>query len=260
MRAPESKRQSWLSRIDPIHGIVKREDLLTRGLTPSAISRRMRSGELNEIHKSVYLVAGHALTWRSRIVAATLASEGYASHRCAAALWQLPCGDRVVEVTTERRRHATNVIWHKGSLRACDITTIDRIPVTGIHRTLLDLGTVVGREALEDAVDDAIGRKLTSAQWLEKEIARVGAQGRKGPSALAAVLAAGDDRPPSWLERRFIRLLATATLPTYQREYPTLGYRLDFAWPHALLAVEVHGDKWHRKRLRWAKDSSVTTD
>ena len=255
MRVPRSKPRSWLSHIRPVHGIVTRQQLLDASLTPSAITRRIQNGEIVVIHRGVYLIPTHALTWRSRVVAATFAGQGFASHRAAAALWELPGFDeRLVEVTTERRPRATNIVWHRRKLDPCDTTSIDDIRVTGVHRTLVDLGDVVDRTAVEDAVDSALSRRLTSADWLLRELQRIGTSGRKGARVLAGILNEGDERPPSWLERRFIRLLARATLPPYQREFPILNYRLDFAWPEVSLAIEVHGERWHRRRLRWAKD------
>jgi very-short-patch-repair endonuclease len=234
---------------------VTREHLLEIRLSTSAIGRLIEKGDLVVVHQGVYLVAAHALTWRSRVVAATLLGDGSASHRSAAALWQLPgVEERLVEVTTERRPRATNVIWHRRNVHRRDTTTIDDIRVTGIHRTLMDLGDVVSRDIVEDALDNALARKLTSADWLLRQLDQVGINGRKGARVLADLLNAGSDHAPSWLERRFIRLLGQATLPPYRREFPVQGYRVDFAWPEVSLAVEVHGAKWHKRRLRWAKD------
>ncbi len=255
MRVSTSKPRSWLSTIEPVHGIVSREQLRKAGLSTSAIDRRIECGDLVVIHKGIYLVAAHALTWRSRVVAATLAGDGPASHRCAGAVWNLNgFNEGIIEVTTMRRPRTTSTVWHRRELGACDVTAIDGIRVTSIHRTLIDLGDVVDQSVVEDAVDSALSRKLTSAEWLQRQLERIGTNGRMGARLLADILNEGDARPASWLERRFIRLLGDATLPAYRREWPVLEYRLDFAWPEVTLAVEVHGEKWHRKRLRWAKD------
>lgn len=98
---------------------------------------------------------------------------------------------------------------------------------------------------------------MTSARWLERQLSRLGTRGRKGASVLRSILDEGDEEKwPSWLERRFIRLLHGAHMSEYEREHRACGgkYRLDFAWPGALLGIEVHGGKWHRRRLRWDED------
>lgn len=56
---------------------------------------------------------------------------------------------------------------------------------------------------------------------------------------------------PSPLETLFSQQLATAGLPTPARELrfdPARGWKLDFAWPEALVALEIEGGTWTRGR------------
>ena len=185
-------------------------------------------------------------------MAAAFLGRGHASHRSAAALWKL-CDDTVIEITTSHRPKEPSVIWHRRSLPQADCTRMEGIPVTSIHRTLIDLGDVAADDVVEDALDRALERGITSAEWLERQIERVGTKGRKGPRVLKDILERGITHA-SWLERRFVRLLDRSSVPQHFREFAVAPYFIDFAWPEVLLGVEVHGAKWHRRRKRWPKD------
>ncbi|MGH2806993.1 MAG: hypothetical protein ACRDKT_06935 [Actinomycetota bacterium] len=192
---------------------------------------------------------------RTWILAATMwAGNAVASHRCAARIWGLSGFERApVEISTTRGvRHPRVIVHCAKALARTDRTTVGGIPVTSIHRTLIDLGDVATPAQVEDALDEAVRRGLTSADWLRKQLARVGTHGRKGASVLRDLLTDDDDRP-SWLERRFIRLVSKTEMQPFRREHPVLDrYFIDFAWPEARLGVEVRGEKYHRKR--WLRD------
>ena len=57
--------------------------------------------------------------------------------------------------------------------------------------------------------------------------------------------------PTSPLETQFARQLATAGLPTPAAEFlfdPVRKWRVDFAWPESLVALEIEGGTWTRGR------------
>ena len=68
----------------------------------------------------------------------------------------------------------------------------------------------------------------------------------------------GEGPPPSWLERRFIRLLTDSDLKGFVREHPVNTYFIDFAWPEIRLGIEVHGARWHKRR--WQADLARHND
>jgi very-short-patch-repair endonuclease len=77
----------------------------------------------------------------------------------------------------------------------------------------------------------------------------------------AAVLWGG----PSAVEVRVARLLRESGLPKPRRQLVVVSdgrrYRLDFAWPEFLVALECDGKKWHdfeRDRRRWSAISAAT--
>lgn len=253
MRTQVTNPRGWRDLGPTPHGVVTRGQLISAGLSTSAVTRLIARGELLPLYRGVFLMSGHDESWKARLMGATLASSGHASHRAAAHLWGILDGRSQLEVTARHRLRDDSVIWHRNGLHPAETTILDGIPITGIHRTLIDLGDVSGRQLVEDALDRALEKRLTSTEWLHTQIAERGTQGRKGAALLKSILDQGHEKA-SWLERRFIRCLAKAKLPEYQREFSVGGYFVDFAWPELFLAVEVHGAKWHKNRRRWEKD------
>jgi predicted transcriptional regulator of viral defense system len=175
MRAIEPKPHDWRDHAKVQHGVVTRQQLLASGLSSSAVNRLVAKTDLRALHRGVYLVAGHQHDWVSSLIAATLVSEGHASHRSAAKLWDL-LDDRAVpvEVTTPGQPRDERISWHRRLLPPCDTTTVRGIPVTSIHRTLIDLGDVADRQLVEDALDRALERRMTSSDWLLSRIGDLG--------------------------------------------------------------------------------------
>ncbi|HEX2058699.1 MAG TPA: DUF559 domain-containing protein [Actinomycetota bacterium] len=95
---------------------------------------------------------------------------------------------------------------------------------------------------------------LVSPDRLHAVVARN--RGRRGCRALGSVLGAGvrEGRWTSALERRVESVLAGADLPAFVREYPFAPYRLDFAWPEQLVAIEADGRRWHSSSDDFVRD------
>jgi len=140
-----------------------------------------------------------------------------------------------------------------------DLTEIDGVPVTKIERTLLDLSGVSDPDSLEEAVDCALRRRLTTVSRLRLRL-RSGS-GRHGIKKLRSILAERDDkgRPSaSAFETRLNRLLLRSGLPA-MREYTIWDggefvARVDFCFPDSKLIIEADGYRWHSGRRAWQRD------
>src|SRR5262245_44204599 len=147
------------------HGVLSRAQLRELGFTVKAINHRISKGRLHPIWRGVYAVGRPQVTQRGRWMAAVLACGPHAvlSHLSAAALWRIRVhrsqgGTPVVDVSVPRyrRRQLKDVRLHRCSFRSPrDVTRRDGIPVTSPARTLIDLATVLDREQLEAAVNEA---------------------------------------------------------------------------------------------------------
>jgi very-short-patch-repair endonuclease len=180
--------------------------------------------------------------------------DGVVSHRAAAWLWGLlPDEGKVVEVSVPRSRGPglDGVVVHRSRDLVPEHTTVRRgIAVTNPLRTLVDLGAVCSRWAVEDALDRGLAERrfrVAAVEWMLHEVAR---PGRRGCGVLRAVLderALGTARPDGLLEPRMARLLRAYDLPPagFQHRVPEAGARVDFAYPDLRLALEVDGYEVH---------------
>jgi very-short-patch-repair endonuclease len=243
------------------HGLLTRQQLLSTGLSPRSIGRRLTTGRLIVVHPGVYRVSGSPDSQEQRVLAACLWSDGVASHRTAAALWNL---DGVVpvclEITTPRRVRSQEVKAYRSHLPAGQVTKIGKIPVTTVARTLLDLGGVASASSLEAAVTDALRRNRTTLERLQSCLDEAGGKGRPGASALRSILQALGRQPAeSVLELKLVRLLRRHGLPEPMRQFDiregeTLVARVDLAYPELRLAIEADGFSFHAGPGSWTRD------
>jgi predicted transcriptional regulator of viral defense system len=155
------------------HGVVARRQLLARGLTASAIGRRVAAQRLHPVHAGVYAVGHPVLSHYGRWMAAVLAcgpgaALGYGS---AAAVWDLRRGvpaviDVVVASAGGRARSGLRIHRHP-ALTGEDVTAQRGIPVTTPARTILDYAAVATDRELEYALDQAEIQRLTDYPALD---------------------------------------------------------------------------------------------
>lgn len=219
------------------------------------------------MYRGIYRLSGVPASWRQHLLAAclSLGDEAAASHRAAARLWQLTgveFGSLELSVPRGGRRRRQGLILHEVPLASIDVTLLDGIRTTSPTRTLIDLASVVSTDIVEEALDDALRRGLTSAPRLRWRLSELGRQGRSGISRIRWVIEQRLDKPgvpQSVLETRLLRLLKRAGLPLPECQYEVrergrLLAILDFAYPDIRLAIEADGYRWHSGRVRWESD------
>jgi very-short-patch-repair endonuclease len=249
------------------HGVVTRAQLLDLGFTRDAIKHRVAKGRLHPVWRGTYAVGRPELTRHGRWMGAVLSCgpDAVLSHLSAAALWairvqraprQRPLAGSAVDVSVPpdvyRRRRGIRL--HRRSFRcSSDVTRRDGIPVTSPPVTLIDLGTVLGPEQLEAAVNEADKLGL-----IDPEALREALDDHRGLDGVAALRKVLDRRTftltDSELERRFLRLVRRAGLPPPRTRERVNGFRVDFFWPEPGLVVETDGLRYHRTPAQQAKD------
>jgi very-short-patch-repair endonuclease len=136
-----------------------------------------------------------------------------------------------------------------------DVTLVDAIPVTTPERTFIDIASLVSREQLEEALDDALRRRLVRLVRLRWRLDEVGGN-RAGTGILRRLIAARADHPTvpqSVLETKVLRVLRAAGLPAPELQYEVkdrgrLLAVVDFAYLPAKVAIEADGVRWHSSR------------
>jgi very-short-patch-repair endonuclease len=134
-----------------------------------------------------------------------------------------------------------------------DTTTYKQIPITTPARTLLDLAPTLEPRQLEQALAEALRRRLTRPQALRSLLARH--SGRPGVPALRRLLES--DAPAftrSELEERFLTLVREAGLPAPEVNAKLGPYEVDFLWRDERLVVEVDGWDFHSDRKAFEED------
>ncbi|MGH9224546.1 MAG: DUF559 domain-containing protein [Acidimicrobiales bacterium] len=237
------------------YGAFSRWQAINAGATPDACHRRLQAGRwCPGGYAGVYLLAGHAQTWHQRLVAATLAGPPgtVASHRAAAVLHTIREGMPIeLTVPPGGTNRVGTVMIHRSRLDRPDRLTIAGIPVTAVDRTLVDLAAVVGDEALEQALEAALRRGLTTDVRVRRRLEELAAPGRAGVARLRRLLdrraegrAAGSE-----LEVRLLQLLRAGGLPEPVRQFEIViggqRYFIDIAYPLRRLAIELDGREAH---------------
>ena len=247
---------------DRQEGVVARRQLIALGYTSRAIQCRIEAGRLHIKYRGVYVVGRRKLTVRGRWMAAVLACGRGAvlSHRDAAALHGLlRRGSRsAVHVTApgRTRRGQQGILVHSvRRLHPVDRTDIDGIPVTSVHRTLLDLAETARPQELHWAFEAYDRLDLLDMRKLDAVIARN--PGRRGIKALLALMAGYRGPGPetrSANERRFLELIREAGLPEPSVNVVVAGIVVDFLWPAQQFVVEVDSYLYHHTPADCAAD------
>jgi len=243
------------------HGLVVRRQLLALGLGASGISHRLAAGRLHRVHRNIYAVGHPMVSPRGRWLAAVLACgrDAVLSHRSAAALWGLsPTARADADVSTNAggRHSRPGIAVHRIQvLPPADRTVVDRIPVTSVARTLLDLTKVVSPQVLQRALEAAERERRLDLHALDELFTRN--PGRHGLRTLRRAVAAYDPAAAvtrSDLERRFLALCRTAGLPRPAVNTQVAGFEVDMAWPAKQLIVELDGHAFHSSRQAFERD------
>ena len=209
---------------------------------------------------------GAPCSLEQRLMAAQLwgAPAAVVSHRAAAQLFRLdgvPSG--FVELVTDRpsTRPPTGVVLHRTKqLRRSDFGLRPPFLVTGIVRTIIDLGAVLEPQYVEAAFESALRRDPTILPRLIGRLKGAELRGAGGARVIREILAVRDPaaQPSEGVfETMFERRVREAGLPMPVRQYEVkVGRsvaRIDFAYPDERLAIETDGYWCHSGRARWAQ-------
>lgn len=239
------------------------------GLSSKEREHRLATGQWLVLYEDVYLVAGATRSWKGDLLAACWAGgfRAVASHRSAAALWDLAGARRSIQEITcprwRRARHDGLVVHESKAFDPVDAVAIQGIPVTTPERTLLDLGAVCHESVVEMALDAAEKRELITLDSVRATVARLGRSGRNGVGTLRGLLdARSPDRKPTDSEMETLTLQVLRRMgfpePTTQYEIRSGGRfvaTVDAAYPKWRVAIEYDSYKHHSGRKAIDRDS-----
>jgi very-short-patch-repair endonuclease len=258
-------------------GVFTRVNALTLGVSKGMLARRIETGLWLRVLPGVYRMASTQASWPQTLLAGCLWANAVVSHFSAASLYGLEGVPRCkrgdpIELTGLRGticRAPGFVVHRTRQLERNDQSVFDGIPVTSLARTLVDLSPLLDERHLGAALDSGLAtHRFIDVGFLAREIRRLRTSGRSISPTLARLLEA---RAPdalhldSVLERRFSGALRRARLPRPKEHFEVIdgGRRLaevDFAYPRARLAIQLHGASIHRRCSVWERDQDQSSE
>jgi len=250
-----------LARAAEQFGTIGRNQARACGLSERQIDTRIANERWELLLPGVYRVRGTPPTTRQRLLATTLwAGDGSAiSHLAAGRLLRLDAVPKptMIDVSVPRVTGLASkgVVLHRTAIDQIDRVMVDGIRCTSATRTIIDLAARLDGEALEAAFESARRVGLTAPSALASRAAVLCGRGRAGSTLVRHLLAVLEHRPlESRLEVKTARLLRAHGLRAPANQLPVGRFRLDYAWPMLLLAVECDGFEHHGQRLLWKRD------
>jgi hypothetical protein len=251
------------------HGIVASHHFAELGVTDAQRAWLVRSGALIRERYGSYRVAGVPPSWKGDLLTAVWAggTRARASHRSAAAIWDVPGGARRMQEVMcrqwRRARHEGLVVHETKLLDDFDVAVVDGIPVTSIERTILDLGAVRSPDVVERAMEAALRRELTTIDRLWGLLGRVGRRGRNGSGVLRSILDARcpeqkltDSTPEVMMMQIFRRRGLPAPVPQFEIWHQGhLVARVDGALPQWRIAFEYESYQEHTGKTALVRNS-----
>lgn len=238
---------------------------MSRGLSSSAIARRLATGEFQPMHRGVYRLRGTPHSFEQQVMGGTLASHGsVASHGTAATLLGLPHGHNRVELSVVGgHRQFPGVAVHRVlKLDRVDVDIIRGIRTTSVTRTVIDLAGVLEDQQLVGLTSHVLAKRLVKLPYLLSRLEGLGTRGRAGAGDFLALLREwqGCTRfVDSEAQRALGRIFVDYGLPSPEIEYgiqlPNGKWKfVDAAWPDHRLILEVQGYEDHSGLDTWTAD------
>lgn len=236
------------------HSLITRRQSIRLVNSEACVRHLLRTGVWESVDRGVYGPAGVPMTWRRRLMLATLLAppRSLISHRACAALNDVggmtePTPEITIPRGTKLRRPW--LITHESKdLHLASAVTIDAIATTDLPRLAMDLGGHVGFERFKHTIRELRLEHGVSSDDLLTSYLRHKRQGRTGGAALRDWLDryySVPGRSESGLELVVLDAIIDADLLAPIRQHWVVvdghHYRIDLAYPGLRIAIEVDG-------------------
>jgi very-short-patch-repair endonuclease len=255
------------------HGIANGIRLAAAGVSSRALRRRLDDATIFEVLPNTF---GHVpvieLTEVQRRAAAVASMRAHrtALTRTTAArllnVWTRLDTERRVEIVSETHWRPAQVAWIEYHSSEClpdqDMLTIDRLPVTNVIRTCLDLGMCLSEYQLANVLHEAEFRHcldLRELAWRNEQ--RASYRGCNIVRRAIAARQAGSAGTRSFAEDILLGALLRAQLPVpaigNPNATPLTEHEMDMVWPELRLIVEVDGRPNHDRPGNRERDNAT---
>lgn len=240
------------------YGIVSYRQLRELGFSKGHVYRAHEADRLRRIHRGVYAVGHSQLSPYGLCRAALLAFNDNAvlSHRSAGWLWGLfSVCRKEVDITFAGKGCRKGIRIHRViAIADRDVATLNRMHVTTVPRTLLDIAASEPKRELNRAVDRARRRNLLDLDTMDRMLERR----LRVPGAAQLKQALDLYRKPVF-DRARSELLLLDALEKEGERLPVLNswvgkWEIDAYWESERFAVEVDGWETHGSREAFEND------
>ncbi|MFP5256013.1 MAG: DUF559 domain-containing protein [Acidimicrobiia bacterium] len=247
------------------HGLVTSQQAV-KILGPHRKAKWVGRRQLALVQPGVFRLAGVPETWHQSLMATALAADGVVSHRSAAEMWGLiqPAGYVEVSIPPNRTPHLRPpAVAHRIKDLHPELA-VERagLRITDPVRTVIDLGLVLSKREVGDALSRGLSIGLLTVTEVERLRDALGRPGRNGTGVVRHILEARSlqsGTEESLLERRFLDLARRAGLPAPVVQYEVWDSgrfvaRIDAAYPSLKIAIEVDGYAPHSSPEAFQRD------
>lgn len=249
-------------------GVFTSTQFVACGFARATLDARCRAGTYVRAHCGVYRHAVMAPSWQSRALAALLAVGGTTTLARSSAAQVLGLDlpnlrDDHIHLLVHQRTwgQLDGVVVHRSKAFEADVIIHEGWPVTNATRTLFDLGTTIGPQAMRRAVAHAVRNNLTDASLIREAATRLGRiKGKRWLLALADELHPLDSNCRSHIETLFLHIMRKAGRPPTAMNHPVVdafGHRrfIDAVYLPEQLPIELDSRQHHGSLLDWHDDT-----
>ena len=235
-------------------GSFSRSQAHASGLSDRQLRRRVQSGVLQQVGPHAFRIWGASRTPLVDLTSLLLdiGEPCAASGPTAAGLhgfdgFALAPPFHVTVPRDRNVRRIGSIVHTTSQFGPLERTVVGGLACTSPCRTIIDLARCCSAAALARAIDSAIRDRLASEEQLHRRIAALRGHGRHGIPALLDVLNGNEVTrgAHSWLEREFLRLVASAGLPR-----PATQQVLTRAGDRMVRRLPFPGDERRRRAAR----------
>ena len=249
-------------------GLVTIEQTIECGMSERTRRRRCAVGEWMRVHRRIYRSLAYPSSHEQRLLAAVLAAGPTAaiSHYAAASsLGVERFRSGLVELSVQEHRNialAGGCLHRIADLSPRDVMMLGPIPVTTHTRTLVDLGAVARPWLVRRTLEQWLREGHVTVPQVRATLDRVARRGRGGAGVLREILDtralafAASDGDAEVVLAEALRAIG-APPPVYHLLIPVgfgQKYEIDFAYPEAMLLIEVDGYSTHTTREAFESD------
>jgi hypothetical protein len=253
----------------PNGGLFSPAQARDTGVSQHALTRMLRSGEIERLYRSVYRYAVTPMDEWARGMAGlmSLGDRAALSHGWAGAVHGIrgfPYPDLPVLSTTTRARPRAGLVIHiVDRLDRCDLTVVDGLRVTSGARTVIDTAHRP-LAAVTQTVDEVICARLASRRSLHRRAEALD-DGSAGLRRIIDITKPGAEGEfHSWLERTAGEEMARRQLPLPRWQVPVYdedGYVgcVDGLYEDTPVIIEWEGLRFHTTPSQRRKDAARFT-